>query len=65
MQRHRIRRHASDQNFIDRLLQHIQTGHTQNAVDVSGDDNLQNNRRTFGNQNFLAQLLRADFVVSN
>ena len=65
MQRNRIRRNAGEQHFVDRFFQHVQTGDTENTVDVAADDNLQNDGRTFCDQHLITELLGFDFVVGD
>ena len=65
MQWHRIRWHTSDQDFVDRFFQDVQTRHAQDAINVSRHNDLQNNGRSFSNQNLVAQLLSANFVIRN
>ena len=65
MQRDGVRRHTSDQDFVDRFFQHVQAGHAEDAIDVTADDDFQNDRRTFCHQHLVAEFLRFDLVVSD
>ena len=65
MQRHSVRWDTSDQNLVDGFFKHVQTSHAQNAIDVTGDNNLQNNRRPFGHEHLVAQLFGSHFIVGN
>ncbi len=65
MQRHGVRRHAGDQHLVDRLFQHVQAGDSQNAIDVAADDDLQHDRRTFGDEHLVAELFGPHLVVGD
>ena len=50
-------RDAGQQDLVDRLLQHVQAGDADDRIDVAADDDLQDDRRAFGDQHLVAQLL--------
>ena len=62
---HRHTRNPGQQDFVDRLFQNIQTSHSANRIDVSADQNLQDDRATFGNENFVAKVLRSLAEIGN
>ncbi len=53
---HSHARNARKQNLVDGFLKHIQTGNTHNRIDITADDNLQNNRRSFRNEDLVSHL---------
>ena len=65
VKRHRIGRHARKQHFVDRLLQHVEARHTENAVHMSRHDDLEHDRRAFRHEDFVTELLGLHFVVGD
>ena len=61
-------RHAGDarqQNLVDRLLQHVQARHAHDRVDITADDDLEDDRRTLGDEHAVTHLLGEATKISN
>ena len=56
---------ASEQDLVDRLFQDIQTSYANDRIDIAADDNLHDDRRTFGHQDFVAEFFADGSIVGN
>ena len=65
VQRDGVGGHTGDQHLVDRLLEHVETGDSENPVNVATDDDLQHHRRPLGHQDLVPQLLGSHLVVGN
>ena len=60
-ERNRQRRDTDLQHFIECFLEHVQTGNAEDAVDLAGGDQLEHDRRAFGDEDVVSHAL-ADAV---
>ena len=65
VQRHRVRWNTGKQDLVDGLFKYVQAGDTEDAVDVSRNDDLKDNRRAFCDKHFVTELFRSNFIVRN
>ena len=57
-QRDRHTRDSREQDLVDRLLKHVQTGNANDRIDVATDDDFQYDRRPFGDEHLVSHLFR-------
>ena len=58
-------RDAGQQHLVERLFQHVQAGDADDGIDVAADDDLEDDRRAFGDQHLVAEVLGLDLEVGD
>ena len=58
-------RDAGQQDLVDRLFQHVQAGDADDRIDMAADDDLEDDRRAFGDEHLVAQVLGLGLEVGD
>ncbi len=58
-------RNAGEEDFIERLFQHIQASNADDGINMAADDDFQDDRCPLGDKNLVAQLLRLHLEIGH
>src|SRR5262245_25874159 len=65
MQRDRIGRNSALNDFLKGFFQHVETGDAEYAVDITADNDFEDDRRSFGDHYLVTEFFRLNFKIAD